>query len=93
MRPFERGGNAMNYARHGNPTTNALEAVMTDIEGGRGAVATASGMSALYLALLAAGTPPTAQPSRARATFWRHRIYMARPQKFCAPCLPRKAWA
>ena len=54
---FERGGDAMNYARHGNPTTNALEAVMVDIEGGRGAVATASGMSALYLALLAAGTP------------------------------------
>ncbi len=45
------------YARFGNPNTAGLEAVMTAAEGGRGAVACSSGMSALYLALLAAGTP------------------------------------
>ena len=45
------------YTRYGNPTVSGLEAVMTAAEGGRGAVACSSGMMAIYLALLAAGTP------------------------------------
>ncbi|MBX7212911.1 MAG: PLP-dependent transferase [Thermoflexales bacterium] len=54
---FERGGDAVTYARHGNPSTHALETLIADVEGGRGAVVTGSGMAALHLALLAAGTP------------------------------------
>jgi cystathionine gamma-synthase/methionine-gamma-lyase len=54
---FTHGGDQVVYTRYGNPTVNSLEALMADLEGGRGAVACGSGMSALYLALLAAGTP------------------------------------
>src|SRR5689334_6547108 len=56
---FEKGSRdgQFVYSRYGNPTVAALETVMTAAEGGRGAVATGSGMAALYLALLAAGTP------------------------------------
>jgi cystathionine gamma-synthase/methionine-gamma-lyase len=53
---FERGDEHV-YVRHGNPTSDSLETLMADIEGGRGAVACSSGMSALHVALLAAGTP------------------------------------
>ena len=42
------------YARYGNPTVNALEELVNELEGGHGAVACASGMSALHIALLAA---------------------------------------
>ncbi len=54
---FVAGGDHVTYTRWGNPTVQSLEALMADLEGGRGAVATGSGMSALYVALLAAGTP------------------------------------
>lgn len=54
---FAQGGERVTYARHGNPTTHALETLLADVEGGRGAVAAGSGMAALYLSLLAAGTP------------------------------------
>jgi cystathionine gamma-synthase/methionine-gamma-lyase len=54
---FATGGDQVVYTRWGNPTVQSLEALMADVEGGRGAVATGSGMSALYLALLSAGTP------------------------------------
>lgn len=54
---FAAGGNQVVYTRWGNPTVQALEALMTDLEEGRGAVACSSGMAALYLALLAASTP------------------------------------
>lgn len=46
------------YTRIGNPTTNALEHAVADLEGGAGAVATSSGMGAvnsLYMALLGDG--------------------------------------
>jgi methionine-gamma-lyase len=46
------------YTRLGNPTTQALEACVTELEGGCGAVATATGMAAVstvFLALLRAG--------------------------------------
>lgn len=56
---FERGSreDQFIYTRYGNPTVASLEAAMTVAENGRGAVAVSSGMAALYLALLAAGTP------------------------------------
>ncbi|HEY3343235.1 MAG TPA: PLP-dependent transferase, partial [Anaerolineae bacterium] len=54
------------YTRYGNPTVSALENVMASAENGRGAAAVSSGMSALYLALLAAGTPPGAQEPHPR---------------------------
>ena len=42
------------YARYDNPTRSALEELVCELEGGAGAVATASGMAGLHLALLAA---------------------------------------
>nr|WP_063779345.1 PLP-dependent aspartate aminotransferase family protein [Kibdelosporangium sp. MJ126-NF4]CEL19800.1 O-acetylhomoserine sulfhydrylase / O-succinylhomoserine sulfhydrylase [Kibdelosporangium sp. MJ126-NF4]CTQ97025.1 O-acetylhomoserine sulfhydrylase (EC 2.5.1.49) / O-succinylhomoserine sulfhydrylase (EC 2.5.1.48) [Kibdelosporangium sp. MJ126-NF4] len=41
------------YTRHGNPTVQALEHALADLEGGTGAVATASGMGAISTTLLA----------------------------------------
>lgn len=43
------------YSRHDNPTTACFEEAVADLEEASLAVAFASGMSALYLALLAAG--------------------------------------
>ena len=43
------------YSRHGNPTNAALEEAVASLEGGGFAVSLASGMSAILLALLAAG--------------------------------------
>lgn len=42
------------YARHGNPTNEALEELVLSLEGGASCVATASGMSALHIALTSA---------------------------------------
>jgi cystathionine beta-lyase/cystathionine gamma-synthase len=42
------------YARYDNPTTSALEELVNELENGKGALACASGMSAMYLALTAA---------------------------------------
>lgn len=53
----EQGSDEYVYTRYGNPTVVALETALAEIEQGRGAIATASGMAALYLAVLAAGTP------------------------------------
>ncbi len=46
------------YARYGNPTVSALEEAVAMLEGGEAAVATASGMAAVHLVLLAAGLRP-----------------------------------
>ncbi len=49
---------SFNYARQGTPTTAALEAVVTELEGGTGTISFATGMaalSALFLTLLKAG--------------------------------------
>jgi len=46
---FETPGYA--YARYDNPTNSALEEVLTSLEGGRGTLATASGMAAIEIAL------------------------------------------
>ncbi len=40
------------YARMGNPTTAQLERILTEMEGGFGAIATSSGMAATTLAIL-----------------------------------------
>lgn len=60
------------YTRLGNPTVQALEECVTALEGGTGAIATATGMAAIstvFLALLSqgdhvAGTHPVYGPSR-----------------------------
>ena len=44
------------YSRYDNPTTAALEELITALEGGHGSLACASGMAALHIALLAALT-------------------------------------
>jgi cystathionine beta-lyase/cystathionine gamma-synthase len=53
-RIFGREEKGPSYARYDNPTSNALEELVNELEGGHGAVACASGMSAVHLALLAA---------------------------------------
>lgn len=53
-RIFAREEKGPSYARYDNPTTNALEELVNELENGHGALACASGMSALHLALLAA---------------------------------------
>ncbi|MDI7276269.1 MAG: PLP-dependent aspartate aminotransferase family protein, partial [Anaerolineae bacterium] len=45
------------YPRYGNPTVSALEQAVATLEGGEAAVATASGMAAVHLVLLAATRP------------------------------------
>jgi len=52
------------YARFDNPTRSALEELIRELESGAGAVACASGMSALHLGLL---TALTDRPKRALA--------------------------
>lgn len=42
------------YARYDNPTNAALEALLTSLEGGAGALACSSGMTALHIGVLAA---------------------------------------
>ncbi len=49
------------YARQGNPNACELEAMMTQAEGGVGAVTFGSGMAAIHAALLAAGLAPGAK--------------------------------
>lgn len=44
------------YSRYDNPTNSALEELMSSLEGGAGALACSSGMSAVHAALLAALT-------------------------------------
>jgi cystathionine gamma-synthase/methionine-gamma-lyase len=51
-RAFDDG--SPSYSRHGNPTNEALEELIASLEGGAGALACASGMSALNIALMAA---------------------------------------
>jgi cystathionine beta-lyase/cystathionine gamma-synthase len=43
-----------NYSRHGNPTNEALEELVSSLESGAGALACSSGMAALNLAITAA---------------------------------------
>ncbi len=43
------------YTRHGNPTLEALEETINQLEGGAGAIAFSSGMAALHAVLLTSG--------------------------------------
>lgn len=53
-RVFAREDEGFCYSRYGNPTNAALEELMTALEGGHGALACASGMAAVHMAVLAA---------------------------------------
>src|SRR5262249_20754236 len=53
-RIFAREEQGPSYARYDNPTTNALEELVHELEGGHGTLACASGMAALQLAFMAA---------------------------------------
>lgn len=53
-RVFDLQEQGPSYARYDNPTRNALEEVMRELEGGTGAIACASGMSAIHMSVLAA---------------------------------------
>ncbi|MGQ9548584.1 MAG: trans-sulfuration enzyme family protein [Roseiflexus sp.] len=70
-------GNGYVYTRYGNPTVAALEEAMTVVERGAGATAFASGMAALYAALLAAGTPRGATAPAPRAILAARDMYGA----------------
>ena len=50
-RVFDHQEAGYSYARYENPTTAALEELMTTLENGRGALACASGMAAIQIAL------------------------------------------
>ena len=53
-RVFEGEIPGPSYSRHGNPTNEALEELVTSLESGAGSLACSSGMAALNLAILAA---------------------------------------
>jgi cystathionine beta-lyase/cystathionine gamma-synthase len=53
-RVFAMEESGPSYSRYDNPTRTALEELMRELESGAGAVACASGMSAIHLALLSA---------------------------------------
>ena len=55
-RVFAREEQGPSYARYDNPTVNALQDLVNELEGGHGAFATSSGMMALHISLLAALT-------------------------------------
>ena len=48
------------YTRYGNPTTNALETAIAELEGTRAAVAFGSGMAALHAAIMTSVEPGSA---------------------------------
>jgi cystathionine gamma-synthase/methionine-gamma-lyase len=50
-RVFGKEMPGQSYARYNNPTTDALEEVVNDLEGGAGALACSSGMAALHMAI------------------------------------------
>lgn len=53
-RVFSHEEEGFSYSRYGNPTNEALENLVSTLEGGHGSLATASGMAALNLAFQAA---------------------------------------
>ncbi len=56
------------YARYDNPTDAALEELVTALEGGHGALACASGMAAVHMAVAGrAGRPAQVHRGRRRA--------------------------
>lgn len=59
------------YGRYGNPTSDALEELVTALEGGAGALACATGMAAIHMAL------STALIDRRRSIVASHQLYGA----------------
>ena len=55
-RVFGREEEGLCYARYDNPHAAALEELVSALEGGHGALACASGMAAIHMAVLAALT-------------------------------------
>ncbi len=53
-RVFDLQEQGPSYARSDNPTRNALEEVMRELEDGHGAIASAAGMAAIHMSVLAA---------------------------------------
>jgi cystathionine beta-lyase/cystathionine gamma-synthase len=53
-RVFGREELGQSYARYDNPTVNALQELVNELEGGHGTLACSSGMMAMHLSLLAA---------------------------------------
>jgi cystathionine beta-lyase/cystathionine gamma-synthase len=53
-RVFAREEKGPSYARYDNPTVNALQDLVNELEGGQGALACSSGMMALHMSVLAA---------------------------------------
>jgi O-acetylhomoserine/O-acetylserine sulfhydrylase-like pyridoxal-dependent enzyme len=53
-RIFAREEEGPSYARYDNPTRTALESLVNELESGHGAIACASGMSGLHMAILSA---------------------------------------
>ncbi|MFG3056353.1 trans-sulfuration enzyme family protein [Kitasatospora sp. NPDC048239] len=71
-RAFSGPDQAFFYNRYGNPTVRSLEKAVAGLEGGAGAIATASGMGAIntvLLALLSSGDHVIAQRSLYGGTF------------------------
>ena len=67
-------GNEMpgqSYGRYGNPTSDALEELVTSLEGGAGALACATGMAAIHMAI------STALIDRRRTIVAGHLLYGA----------------
>ena len=50
-RVFSRELSGQSYARYSNPTNDALEELVTALEGGAGSLACSSGMAALHMAI------------------------------------------
>ena len=50
-RVFGKEMPGQSYARYNNPTNDALEELLTDLEGGAGSLACSSGMAALHMAI------------------------------------------
>lgn len=50
-RVFGKEMQGQSYGRYGNPTNDALEELVTELEGGAGALACSSGMAALHMAI------------------------------------------
>ncbi|MFJ2581339.1 trans-sulfuration enzyme family protein [Kitasatospora aureofaciens] len=72
VQAFGGPGEAFFYNRYGNPTVRSLEEAVAGLEGGTGALATASGMGAIntvLLALLRSGDHVVAQQSLYGGTF------------------------
>src|SRR5580704_4886022 len=65
----ERAGQS--YGRYGNPTSDALEELVTALEGGAGALACATGMAAIHMAI------STALIDRRRSIVASHQLYGA----------------